>query len=855
MIPMIFQAVAGTTTKTTFCRRRRLRRFEPLDVRRLLAGDPNDPVWTPSDVVPAFTADQPRPAAFSTFSLDPNRLARQLDSAPLEFSLGPEEPAWLRPDRLRGDVSLPTPDGSLARFRLAEISIMDDSLAGKLHGVATYSGYAIDGSPSRVRVTVTPRGLHATVRAAGGDFVVDPIPGDADGLHISYFENDIAPAPGDRFDFDDAEHLHSIADDVASPVSASAEIPPAMQTSGPELREYRLAVAATGEFTVRHGGTVQSAQAKIVEAINDVNGLYESELAIRFVLVDNSDIVYVDGATDPYTNNNRATMQTENQANIDAVIGDANYDIGHVFATSGGGRSSIGVVGRSGVKARAVSANNLNSSWLTVAHEIGHQFSSRHTWNGTNGSCTTGQWNPDFSMEPGSGSTIMSYGGFCGIDNVVTTRDTYFHSVSYDAILFYVNNFIPNVATITATGNTAPIVDAGPDYTIPAETPFRLDPPTAVDNENDPITTNWEQRDLGNAAKALASPDDGAGPLFRSYPRTSDPTRTLPRLSELLNNTAPIGEQLPSTNRDINFRLNANDGRGGASSDAMVVHVVATGSPFAVTAPNSSVVWPSNSIQSVTWDVAGTDGGAINVSSVNILLSTDGGNSFDTVLAGDVPNDGSHEILVPESLTAEARIKVEPVGNIFFDVSNTNFTIIAGVSVESVQINDGTVQRSNVTSVSVTFDGDAGASADAFEIRNRADGSIVPASTTLATINNKTVATMTFVPGANVDARLSGNSLADGNYQLTVLASAVERLGNDYTFGESEADAFFRLFGDGDGDRDVDGQDYIGFGRTFLKHAFDPDFSEAYDFDGDGDVDGQDYGNFGMRLLKQLPFA
>ena len=100
----------------------------------------------------------------------------------------------------------------------------------------------------------------------------------------------------------------------------------------------------------------------------------------------------------------------------------------------------------------------------------------------------------------------------------------------------------------------------------------------------------------------------------------------------------------------------------------------------------------------------------------------------------------------------------------------------------------------------------------------------------------------------------------NGDYQLRVLDSHLHDLAynamdgdSDDTAGGDHVDEFFRLFGDSDGDRDVDGQDYGRFGLTFLKTNSDPGFQSAMDFDGDGDVDGQDYGQFGINFLKTLP--
>ena len=74
------------------------------------------------------------------------------------------------------------------------------------------------------------------------------------------------------------------------------------------------------------------------------------------------------------------------------------------------------------------------------------------------------------------------------------------------------------------------------------------------------------------------------------------------------------------------------------------------------------------------------------------------------------------------------------------------------------------------------------------------------------------------------------------------------------SFGIEESDAFFRHFGDTDGDRDVDGRDHGQFGLTFLRSDGDDAFDPSLDFHGDGDVDGQDYARFGRRLMRRLPF-
>ena len=191
--------------------------------------------------------------------------------------------------------------------------------------------------------------------------------------------------------------------------------------------------------------------------------------------------------------------------------------------------------------------------------------------------------------------------------------------------------------------------------------------------------------------------------------------------------------------------------------------------------------------------------------------------------------------------------------------SPTPGNVPARPNIESVTINDGEVQRSSVTTLSVQFDRLVEAPASAFVVTHLDSQTAVGnLQVQLSSTAGKTLATITFGSDALVMDRPLGNSLADGKYELRIIAALIQTLGTDHSmaadhhFGEAAADSFFRLFGDSDGDRDVDGQDYGRFGLTFLRTSSDADFNSALDFDGDGDVDGQDYGQFGLRFLKSL---
>ena len=180
--------------------------------------------------------------------------------------------------------------------------------------------------------------------------------------------------------------------------------------------------------------------------------------------------------------------------------------------------------------------------------------------------------------------------------------------------------------------------------------------------------------------------------------------------------------------------------------------------------------------------------------------------------------------------------------------------------VESVTINDGSDNRSSVTSVTVTFDREVNVSPESFVLTHRESGDTIGnLQLSAQSIGGKTVAELTFGDHPLVITRATGgNSLSDGTFELAIVADQVSTspggvaMALDDYFGRSEADAFFRHFGDSDGDRDVDGQDYGRFGLTFLKDSADPAYNAGYDYDGDGDVDGQDYGQFGLRFLKTM---
>ncbi len=609
------------------------------------------------------------PERFRTLTLNTAEMSSVLFSAPQEKNVLAKNSNTI--------VSLPLPYGGFGRFRVVDSPVMEKGLADKFPEIRTFAGQGIDDPYASVRLDVTPHGFHAMIMTAGDMIFIDPYAKGDTYNYISYFKRDYTLKNNDfNCEVIDNENLKKQVPERTSPLAEG------------ELRTYRIAIGTTGEYTIYHGGTVPLGLAAVVTALNRVTGVYEKEVSVRMILVANNNlIIYTNASTDPYTNNNGSTMLGQNQTTCDNIIGTANYDIGHVFSTGGGGVAYLGCVCSAGLKARGVTGlpSPIGDPFYIdyVAHEMGHQFGGNHTFNATTGSCGGGNRNAGTAYEPGSGATIMAYAGICSPNNLQSNSDAYFVAKSLDEILNFTNGSGTSCAQVTTTGNHNPVITLGAGgNTIPISTPFSLTG-SATDADNDPLTYCWEEYDLGPAGSWNAPV--GNAPIFRSFTPVTSPTRTFPKLSSLLSNSQVIGEILPTYTRNLSFCLIARDNKvsgGGVGFEYISYSVSASAGPFLVTSPNTAVTLNANIPQSITWDVANTNTAPVSCSNVNIKLSTDGGTTFPTTLIANTPNDGNETVNLPMVSTSTARIKVEAVGNIFFDLSNTNFSIstVSGIS-------------------------------------------------------------------------------------------------------------------------------------------------------------------------------
>ena len=463
------------------------------------------------------------------------------------------------------------------------------------------------------------------------------------------------------------------------------------------FKTLRLALSCTGEYAVYHGGTVAKALAAMNATMTRVNGVFNKDLAVKLIIIsNNTSIIYINAATDPYssaaTGANGAWNQ-ELQTTLTNSIGSANYDIGHLFGATGGG-GNAGCIGCVCVNPSSVSALGKGSAFTSpsdgnpkgdtfdinyVAHEMGHQLGANHTFTYTyEGSIV--------NVEPGSGSTIMGYSGITDYD-VQPNSDDYFAYRSIDQIQ---SNLSTKTCPVSMSlTNNPPIINAGNDYIIPFGTAFKLTG-TGSDLEGDGITYCWEENDTATAtesgAQSLAYPTKSNGPLFRSFPPTTSPIRYMPApTSVLLNDLSSSWESVSNKARSLHFTLTGRDnaalGTAQTMTDAMVVTVSGTIGSFAVTSQNiEDLSWTQGTNQTITWSVNGSNTltGSANV---NIKLSTDGGLTFPTTLASNIPNNGTATITVPAISAQQCRILIEPTANIYYAINSKNFAI--GYSVTS----------------------------------------------------------------------------------------------------------------------------------------------------------------------------
>lgn len=732
-----------------------------------------DNLWTPAKNLTnkEIKANKRAISTPTLFDLDVDKLKQIVSESPRKTT---------KLSKSAVTVSFPISESEFQNFSIYKTSNFSPELEAAHPEIATYYGESIDGKSAKIYFSLSPLGLSSMQLRLGKEAVfVEPY----DNNNSTYVVYKKSEKGSSKNKFECATSAKSSTDGLKMGKILSAD--------DGLLRTYRLALSCTGEYTQYFGGTKALALAAMNNTMTRVNGVFENDFAIRLVLIpEQENIIFTSASTDPYSNANDGADGAWNTELMNVLhgttygIGDSKFDIGHLFGASGGGGSAgcIGCVCNNSTTYDATeqwywykgqgytspaddvpSGDSFDIDY--VAHEIGHQFGGNHTF-------TDSEEYTIAQVEPGSGSTIMGYAGIT-TEDVQAHSDPYFHAVSIQQITEYVKSTSGSCSVNTPTGNNAPTANAGADFTIPKSTPFVLTG-SASDSNGDALTYTWEQMDVQNSTTSNPSATKTTGPAFRSFSPTTSPIRYFPKMSSVLNGaTTTAGlelnvEVLPSVSRTLNFRFTARDNKangGGNAYDDMVVTISSTAGPFTITSQNTAgISYPQGSSQNVTWNVANTNTLAPNV---DILLSTDGGNTWSTLITG-TSNDGSQSVTIPSVTSNTCRFMVKASGNIFFNVNTANFSITAP---DTETPTAPTLSANNTTSTKTTLswtgatDNVAVASYDIYK-----DGTLVANSTTSPYTVTGLSASTSYV--FTVKAKDASNNISVSSNAVTVTTLA-----------------------------------------------------------------------------------
>lgn len=724
-----------------------------------------NPIWQKSSSTGSLNAisiNDLDAKSFSIYQLNFQSFKQSLNDAPLRDGI----------HQSTVTISVPNEHGTLEKFQILEAPVFDESLSAQYPEIKSYVG--TNSAGTRLRMSVSPAGVQTMITYLDKSSVfMQPVNGDSQ-KYIVYNRNARGENYREDFVCETLDEYSRLANEDSSVENRDA--------NDQLLRKFRLAVSVNGEYSIYHGGTVAGALAAINATISRVNEVFETDMAVTFMVIDAPQIIYLNPNTDPYSSN-MDLWNGQLQNTLNNNVGNANYDIGHMFGASGGG-GNAGCIG-------CVCSNNKGSGITSpadgnpqgdffdidyVAHEIGHQMGANHTF----------AFNTEgygVNAEPGSGSTVMGYAGITGPDDVQQHSDPYFH---YHSIKQILDNLVNRTcwqanSPVTLTNNP-PVANAGNDYTIPKGTAYVLKGSATDADASDILTYCWEQTNSGQVRSNNFGPNLTTGSVNRSRPPSISPNRYIPNMNRVvagqLTQTNPsinsAWETVSNVTRGMSWALTVRDrqptatGLNGQSSyDLTNITVNATAGPFTVTSQGSAVTWNPGETKSITWNVAGTSAAPINTANVNILLSTDGGFTYPVTLLANTPNDGSQDITVPvlPSATNKARVKVEAVGNIYYAISSTNFEVTSTAPDFTMTTIFPTQSVCGVDTVTYDFQ---------YEVFNGFNE-----TTTFSVSGNPAGTTVVFSPsslGANGTFTMTISNIlaaAAGSYDITVTGTAM----------------------------------------------------------------------------------
>src|SRR6185503_6054924 len=400
-------------------------------------------------------------------------------------------------------ITLPNVDGQFEQFEVTEASNFEPALQAQFPDIRAFSGKGLTDKYATLKLSISPQGIQTMVfRADKENEFIEPYSRD----HTVYavFKSQRDPA---SFPWRCTTPEQQLINDLDKQVNNIGA-----RSTG-DLKTMRLAQSVTAEYSNFFGATSASQVSLVLAAVNATltrsNGVYEKDLAVHLNLIAAStNVFYYNASTDPYSpasSGAGGAWNGELQSTLTSVIGEANYDIGHLFGASGGG-GNAGCIG-------CICVNNQKGSGFTspadgvpqgdnfdidyVVHEVGHQMGANHTFSMSNEG--TG-----VNKEPGSGITIMGYAGITSQDLAPHSIDI-FHQASIAQIQSNLAGKTCPLTTNISANNATPVVNAGNNFTIPISTPFALTGSATDANPGNVLTYCWEQNDNASSSQTGAN--------------------------------------------------------------------------------------------------------------------------------------------------------------------------------------------------------------------------------------------------------------------------------------------------------------------------------------------------------------
>lgn len=657
-----------------------------------------------------------------SYLLDIARLKNQLNKTP---ETGKNKKAI--------EILIPTLEGKLERFSVYSAPVVVPELASR-YDLNSYVGVGIDDTSKYIRFSLSGNDFQSMIIKNGFYEFIEPI--NTEKTLYKVFSKNKKSATSTPFVCSTEESTSSrkqIEELFNSNKIAQFNATNFTTTSDRKFRTYRLAISTTGEYTQYFGG-VQGALTAINATLTRVNGIFEKDLGVRLILQNFPQLIYNDPNNDPYSPAGigaSGAWSNELQSNLTSTIGNAAYDIGHLFGASGGG-GDAGCIGCICVNPTIDKPKGKGSAFTApadgkpegdtfdidfVIHEFGHQLGASHTFSHT-------LEDYDTNVEPASGSTIMAYPGITN-SNVQMTADDYFHGISISQIQQNLQQ--SNCAQTINITNTPPIITLkSAKYTIPKSTAFILTA-DVTDRENNPLSYTWEQMD--NALSPLTSINGYKtnGALFRSVKPTNTSTRYFPKLPSVMAGKLTNSSEWESVShiaREINFRLTVRDNHPISNqqltSFADQKIIVGKDGPFKVNLTQGANLFAGVS-NTITWNVANTNLSPYNVSYVKISYTTDNGITWENLTAS-TPNNGSAAVTIPLKTLNQTnlQIRIDAIDNVFFAVSPKVNVVANNSCIVTVPIN---IEVSNIeyTTAQISWDKVPNISNYIFEYRKKGD--------------------------------------------------------------------------------------------------------------------------------------